>query len=463
MPDTSDRGRVKAVATDDAPPAEHDELPPLAEMGMFFAFRYAGYRWLWLGNALSSGAQWIQQTTMGWVVFDVTGSGAMLGAIIGVGNLASPFVSPLAGLAADRIKRSHVVAVSQFLLFVNALALAMALRTGSVHVWNLFAFAIGASVLNGFNMPARQSMVFDVVPREVGPNAVALSNIAFNVMRSVGPAIGGALILLFGPSNNFMVQAVAYLLVIVTVLRIRLPERPAGAARRQSFMRDMVEGYRWVVGSPAARILLLMMVIYPLFIIPVHNALMVIFARDIFGAGAAGLGVLLSALGVGGLIGGLLTAALNRVDRRGVMQLYALWACGGFLAVFAVIGGLTGQFWLGVAMLVLSGIGGSIFNTTNQTVVQLIAPNHLRGRITSVLQVQPLCMAAGTLITGAAADRFGAVAVGTADGLLALGVGLLVFACSSRMRSLRLSQLVEASNEEAARAVATQQRAPART
>ena len=155
--------------------------------------------------------------------------------------------------------------------------------------------------------------------------------------------------------------------------------------------------------------------------------------------------------GVGGLIGGLLTAALNRVDRRGMMQLYALWVCGGFLALFAVLGGLTGQFWLGVAMLVLSGIGGSIFNTTNQTVVQLIAPNHLRGRITGVLQVQPLCMAAGTLLTGAAADAFGAVAVGTVNGLLAFTVGVLVFFCSPRMRGLRLSELVEASNEEAAR------------
>ena len=103
----------------------------------------------------------------------------------------------------------------------------------------------------------------------------------------------------------------------------------------------------------------------------------------------------------------------------------------------------------------LSGIGGSIFNTTNQTVVQLIAPNHLRGRITSVLQVQPLCMAAGTLITGAAADAFGAVAVGAANGLLAFSVGVFVFACSPRMRGLRLSQLVEASDEEAARTEVT--------
>ena len=432
-----------------SPPSARDpgELPAPADMGMFFAFRYKDYRWLWAGNAFSSGAQWIQQTTMGWVVFDMTGSAALLGAIIGVGNLASPLVSPLAGLAADRFKRSHIVAVSQGLLFANAFFLAMALLFGFVQVWNLFLFAIVASILNGFNMPARQSMVFDVVPRAVGPNAVALSNIAFNVMRAVGPAIGGALIVLFGPANNFLVQAVAYLFGMATVLHVRLPARPAGAARRKGFIEDLVEGYRWVIHTPAARLLLMMMAVYPLFIIPVHNALMVIFARQVFHSGASGLGILLSALGVGGVIGGLLTAALNKVDRRGVMQLYSLLVCGGFVALFAVIGGLTGQFWIGVAMLVLSGIGGAIFNTTNQTVVQLIAPTHLRGRITSVLQIQPLCVAIGVFVAGASADAFGAVRVATTNGMIAFGLGVLIFVFSPRMRNLRLSRLVEASNE----------------
>jgi MFS family permease len=153
---------------------------------------------------------------------------------------------------------------------------------------------------------------------------------------------------------------------------------------------------------------------------------------------------LLSALGVGGLLGGLVTASLNNVDRRGMMQLYSLLGCGGFLAQFALVGGLTGNYWLGVLLLVLSGIGGAIFNTTNQTVVQLIAPDHLRGRITSVLQVQPLCMAAGVFITGAASDLFGAIAVGTASGLLAFGMAALILVFSPRMRELRLSRMMEA-------------------
>ena len=106
--------------------------------------------------------------------------GALLGAVSAAGAIASPFVMPLAGLTADRYSRNRVVAISQFLLFLNALTLAMVIQFGQLHVWHLFAFAITGTVLNGFNMPARQALTFDVVPRGLIPNAVALSNIAFN-------------------------------------------------------------------------------------------------------------------------------------------------------------------------------------------------------------------------------------------------------------------------------------------
>ncbi len=416
-------------------------------IGTFHSFRFANFRWLWLGDAFSSAALWIQQTTMAWVIYDLTGSGGLLGAIQSVGNLTSPLVSPLAGLAADRIPRSRIIAVSQFLLFLNAFAVALAIEFHVLHVWNLFAFAICASILNGFNMPARQAMTFDVVPREFVPNAIALSNIAFNVMRTAGPGIGGALIILFGPANNFLVQSLANLGIMITVLRVRLPTSKPTTARR-AFLSDMAEGYAWTIGNPQARLLVFMMIIYPLFIIPVHSAVIVIFARNIFHAGAGGLGILLSAIGVGGLIGGVVTASLNRVDRRGMLQLYSLFLCSGAIVGFIVVGSLTKDLWFAALMLMVSGIGGTIFNATNQTVLQLIAPNHLRGRITGVLQVHPLCMAIGVLFTGAASDLVGATSIGAFDGLVALVLGLAVLVFSPRMRDLRLSKLMAEATDD---------------
>ncbi len=417
---------------------------------MFYAFRYPGFRWLWAGSALSSAAQWMHITTLGWVAFDMTGSAVLLGTIIAAGNLVSPFVSPFGGLAADRFKRNHIIAVTQMLLLANAALLAVALIIDAAAIWMLFAFALGASVLNGVNMPTRQAMVFDVVPREVGPNAIALSNLAMNVMRTGGPSIGAALIVLFGPEGSFIGQSVVYLLVMVTVLRIQIAGRPAGASRRTTFFRDTIEGYRWVLGNSMARMLLLLMAIYPLFIIPVHTTTIVIFADEVFDYGAGGLGILHSALGVGGIAGGFLVASLNRMERRGLLQLFTMIACGGFLSLFAIAGGFTGMFWLGVVTLIGSGVGGAMYNITNQTLVQLIAPDHLRGRVTAVLQMQPLFMAIGIFITGVITEFTGAVTTGIGLGILAVGTCGAVFLFSPQMRRLRLSELMAAQEKESA-------------
>src|SRR5690606_4063982 len=110
--------------------------------------------------------QWMHITTLGWVVYDLTGSSTLLGGIIAAGKLVSPLVSPFGGLAADRFKRNHIIAVTQLLLLANAALLAVALLLDITAVWMLFAFSLGASVLNGVNMPTRQAMVFDVIPRE---------------------------------------------------------------------------------------------------------------------------------------------------------------------------------------------------------------------------------------------------------------------------------------------------------
>jgi MFS family permease len=377
--------------------------------------------------------------------YDLTGSGALLGAINGVRNLPSLVAAPIAGAVADRMTRNVVVGVSQALLFVNAMAIAVAIWFGALHVWQLFAFALIAGLFNAFNQPARQTMVFDSVPRDAVPNAIALNNIAQNTTRTLGPMVGGALIVFLGPANNFLVQALAYLGVMITVFMVHSYPPRASRGPKESFVKEMKDGYAWAMANPHARLLVFMMTLYPTFIIPVHLGLMPIFAKNEFSSDAGGLGLLLSALGAGGLIGGFLAASLNRVDQRGMVQLLALFVVAGFLALFGIIGGLTGNLWIGVLLLVISGTGGSLFNTTNQTVLQLVAPDHMRGRVTGILHVQPIFQSIGIFITGAAADVFGAAAIAAADGLLMCGIGLALLLFSPRMRGLRLSRLQEAS------------------
>lgn len=383
---------------------------------------------------------WIQQTTIGWVVYDLTGSGSILGGVNSVRGLPTLFVSPIAGVLSDRMSTRRIISISQLFLFLITFTLALGLAFDKVEIWHVFLFVILGGIGNSFNMPARQVLVFDVVPREVISNAVALSNLAFSTARAVGPMVGGALIVLLGVSNNFFVQSFAYLGVLATVLMMTMPVKTS-APKKRPFFRDMAEGYGYVAKDRQARLLLLMMAINPLFLIPLHLALLPIFTKDVFHSDASGLGILLASIGAGGLAGALFTASISKVDRRGLLQLFALLLYSLSQAAFSAVAYLTGNLWAAVWFLVLAGAAESVYQTTNQTVLQLGAPAHLRGRITSILQITPLLMSAGLFVTGAAADLFSAPSIGIVISLLAFGSALLIFIFSPHMRNLRLSQL----------------------
>jgi MFS family permease len=430
----SDAMRRDLVAFPDELERQHDTI------STFYAFRYRNYRLQWTGDLFTSAAQWIQQTVVGWLVYDLTGSGQILGSVNLMRSVPILLVSPLAGAATDRIARNRIIAWSQLAMAIMTFLLAGLILTGRLHIWHMFAFTLLMSTAQTFNMPARQTFVFDLVPRRVAPNAVALSWAAFSLARSVGPAVGGGLIVLFGPANNFVLQGVAYLLVMTTVLMIR-NTKPREERPHRSFFKGMREGYAFALTDPQARITLVMSLISPMFLIPLHMALLPIFAARVFESNAAGLGVLVGSIGFGGLFGGGLTAALGRVDRRGMLQLVALLVMAGMEFAFCIVAGLTGNIWLAVPCLVVAGTAESLYTTTNTTVLQLAAPEHLRGSMAGVLQLSFLVMPVGGLIAGTAADHYGAPPVGAVLTATAFSCGLAILLLSSRMRNLRLSHL----------------------
>jgi MFS family permease len=409
-------------------------------VGTFYAFRYVNYRLLWVGDLFTAAAQWIQQTTMSWVVYDLTGSGSLLGAVNAARLIPTLFCSPIAGTTTDRVSRNRIIAISQLGMFVVTFLLALGLAFDKVEVWHLFLFTILVGIGQTFNMPARQTFVFELVPRNVIPNAVALSWLAFSLARSIGPAVGGLLISLMGPANNFFLQAFAYLSVMVSVLMIHAPPRPP-VLDRPSFFQSIRDGYGFALGDPLARLLVLMSTISPLFIIPLHAALLPIFAKEVFHTDAGGFGLLVASIGFGGLVGGLLTASLNRVQRRGLMQLLALSVFSLSEVMFSLVAYFTGNLWLSLPFLIVAGTAESLYTTTNTSLLQLLAPEHLRGSMAGVLQISILMMPIGSLVAGSLADVFGAPAVGATITFIAFSIGLSALVFSPRMRFLRLADL----------------------
>ncbi len=423
-----------------------DSLSAQDEVTTFSSLKIPNFRFLLTGTVLSNAGQWIQQVTLSWLIYDMTGSGTMLGSMNVVRSVASLSMLPAAGLLVDRANRRLLMLITNGWLFTITLALGLILLLSQPHISYLFVFAFLGGLTQTVDGTLRQVLVFDLVPRSHAPNAVALVQTGWSLMRSFGPAIGGFLILWFGPGGNFLVQAGAYALITITVTQITFPLRkPSGTQR--SPLQNIREGISYVVHQKVTRTFMFMGFILPLFIIPIFGILPPIYAKDVFHGEADVLGYLLSSIGVGGIAGGVVVASLGRVQRRGLLQLGSLFLLSLTLIAFA----FSTTLWVALPLLALSGFFEMIFLTTNQTLLQLSIPDELRGRVTSVVNLNAALSPLGGLVAGGGSDLFGGPGTITIIlcGITAcIAVG--VFIGSKTVREYRLGQAMELSTKEAA-------------
>lgn len=414
----------------------HSEAPP-ARVGTFHALSIPSYRWLWTSNIFSSAGMWIQMATLGWVIYDLTGSGALLGAINGMRAIPMLLFSPLAGLAADKLDRRRLVLATNFIVILVSVILGIGLIAGKVEVWHLFVFALIGGTVQVFNMPAQQTVVFDLVPRNVIPNAVALGSAAFNVTSVVGPGIAGFFIAWWGPGINFLLQGAAFIAVMFCIIMIVFPQRKGSAQPRASMAKNMLEGVRYVARDRIARTLLILAVIPSIFIMPSMMALAPVFAKDVFDSGPNGLGLLMSAMGLGGFLGALFAASIGHFERRGLLQLVMLAISGVALLLFS----LSGVFFLALPMMAIAGFAQMTYMTNNQTVLQLSVPDHMRGRVTSLFMLNMALMPLSAIVMGSLSDIFGAPAVVSSAALIVLLLAVLMAFFVPAIRNMRMSEL----------------------
>lgn len=418
------------------PQAETTTVPGRpAPTGTFSVLRVPGFAWYLSGTVLNNSAQWIQQVTLSWLVYEMTSSGTMLGTLNLVRSIATLGLAPMAGVAIDRLPKRALLYATSGWLFAISFIFGLILMAMPNVIWPLFVFALLGGVAQAVSMPLQQTVVFSLVPRAFAPSAVALVQTGWAVMRSLGPALGGFLILWFGPAGNFFVQATAYALVSLTILKLTLPPERIDVARAPA-RHSLQEGLRYIADAPTTRAFLLMGWVLPLLIIPNFNALPPIYAKDVYGGGPDTLGMLLSAVGVGGIGGGFLTAALGQLERRGLIQLAALLLLSLSLIGFA----LSAQLWLALIFLVLAGFFEMIYLTTNQTLLQLSIPDALRGRVTGIVSLNSGLMPIGALIAGVGADLVGPQAMTILLSSIAGGLAVIVYFASPTIREYRLSR-----------------------
>ena len=195
------------------------------------ALRHRDFRRLWAGTFCSTAGQWVQQATLGWVVYDLTHSSTLLGAVLAMRAIPMLLLAPISGVVADRYDRRRALAASQLIVVVISFALAAGLALKQVQVWHLFAFTLLAGIGMVFDRTMRIALVFGTVPRADVANAVALNSIAFSLMRTLGPALAGFLIAWVGAAWNFALQGVLYLGVAAIAITLNTPHE---TARRKS-------------------------------------------------------------------------------------------------------------------------------------------------------------------------------------------------------------------------------------
>jgi len=368
----------------------------------FRSLRHRNFRLFFGGQFISLIGTWMQQVAVYWLVYRLTGSAVLLGVAGFAGQIPVSVLSPLGGLVADRLRRQYVVIATQIASMLLAVVLSILTLTGWVRVWEVIFLGALLGVVNAFDVPARQAFLIEMVGREDLFNAIALNSSMFNGARVVGPAIAGLLVAWIGEGWCFFANAVSYLAVIAGLLMMHI-DRVVAKEEKGSPLENVIEGFRFARHTAPIRALLSLVGLVSLVAMP-YTVLMPIFADRILHGGAKALGLLMGAIGVGAVIGALVLATRHEV--RGLGKLIALAAIGFGLTLnlFA----FSRWFWFSMAVLVLSGLSMMLQFTSTNTLIQVMVPDRLRGRVMSLYAMMFLGMAPwGALFAGMLANKIG--------------------------------------------------------
>ena len=352
---------------------------------------------------MMSTGQWVQQVTLGWLVYDLTGNSMLLGALNGLRALPFLVTGPMAGVAADRMDRRKLLLYTQWVLIVTAILMGALVASPFLHVWHIFLFTLITGVAWTITEPVRMSMIPSVVPKRDLANAIALNSGGFNLMKVIGPALGGAMIAWFGAADNFFVQGIAYTGVLAMIYLMHIPPNRAEAKRATAFA-NLKEGVAYVWSTPAVLALMMLAYVPRVFAVP-YQTLMPVFQKDVLHVGPEGLGLLMAAPGIGAVIAVLTLASLgHRIKRQGLLLVGSIVILGFFLIVFSQLTSLP----LALITLVIAGAFQMFFLASTATMLQLVVPDELRGRVMSLYMLDRGFMPAGALFAGTAAHFIGA-------------------------------------------------------
>jgi predicted MFS family arabinose efflux permease len=404
--------------------------------GLARTFQALGHRNYWLyfwGQVVSLTGTWMQTAALTWLAFHLTQESKWPAYLSVAQVLPACLLGVWGGLLADRLPKRGLIMATQVGFAIIALVLALLSYTNTIAPWHLLILIALNGLVHAVDLPTRLAFVNDLVERESLGNAIALNALIFNTARAVGPALAAGLLWWFSPAACFMANALSYVAVLYALWLIRPPERPT--YRAAGVPKPRGTGFRILAERPALAGLVALAGLFACVGWPILT-LLPAFAQNDLGAGQAGYCAVLSAVGVGALIGALVGATYNKPRRH---RTFLLGGVGLATLAFAVLASArTLPVAIGCAALV--GLGLVLFFSTGQTRLQLSVRDDQRGRIMGVWATTLSgAIPIGSLLSGALADQVGVVPVlyGQALGGAAILIGVGVYCvCVGRTEEL---------------------------
>ena len=381
---------------------------------IFPAFAFRNYQLYFAGHAISIIGFWLQQVGLGWHIFQLTHSAFWLGAVTAVGGLPILIVTPFAGVVIDKVNKQKLITITQTCEMTVAIIFGLLIFAEKTSLPLILFLVFVNGLIHSFDLPTRQSFVIEMVGKKALASAISLNNSLFNGARFIGPAIAGVMVATLGVGWTFILNGLSFLPAILAILKIR----PLYAYKAevethpwQSFKTGLVFSFT----HPKILYFMILATLTAIFIWP-YQTLMPIVAQNVYNSGAHGLGIFLASAGLGSLIGAIFVSSQSHRQNKGPIVLTGLLVASISFMLF----GINRNFLLANLLLFIGGFGVLVQVSSTNTLVQLLSPDALRGRIIAVYLTMFIgMMPLGNALAGIIAQKTSAP--------FAIGLGAFIF------------------------------------
>ncbi len=386
------------------------------------SFKNKNFRLFFFGQSISLLGTWMQKTAVSWIIYSLTQSKFMLGVSVFATLFPTALISLYGGIIADRYNRYKILLTTQFLSLLQATLLTLAIVLYKENsVWIIIGLSAVLGFINGFDMPARQSLIRELITDKNNlPNALALNSSMVNLSKLIGPAIAGFVLEMFGDEICFASNAISFIPVIISLLLIKLPKPAKRAIIEKNLKREFTEAFDYIKSTPSIRTVIIFVGTMSLLVLP-FTTLTPVFAKDIFNGSATTLGVIDGVIGLGAFISALFLASLKQgTDLNKILAVNTI-----VFAIGLMLFSQTSLYPLALVFVAIGAFGMMPVRTLSNTIIQINVPNHFHGRVISIyLMVLTSMLPIGSLLVSVLSQYIGAKNTVFCQGIIALLIAI---------------------------------------